>query len=126
MGVPSPVGSGSRGMYLDPRQVPMTLMQPAMDAGRPVAPPAAFTALTISCDPKSGRPRSVDLNREDGCVEVYLITDYSGVALGPDVRYYELGSRVITDPPPSGLDRVAAAVKAARGGDAPAQIQGYA
>jgi hypothetical protein len=37
----SKVFEGSRGMHLDPRQVPMTLMQPAMDAGQPVAPAAA-------------------------------------------------------------------------------------
>jgi hypothetical protein len=30
----------SRGMHLDPRQVPMTLMQPAMDAGQPATPTA--------------------------------------------------------------------------------------
>jgi hypothetical protein len=40
----SEVVEGSRGMYLDPRQVPMTLMQPAMDAGQPVAPAAPATA----------------------------------------------------------------------------------
>jgi hypothetical protein len=33
----SRVIEGSRGMYLDPRQVPMTLMQPSMDAGQPAA-----------------------------------------------------------------------------------------
>lgn len=32
---------GSRGMHLDPRQVPTTLMQPAMDAGWPAEPAAA-------------------------------------------------------------------------------------
>jgi hypothetical protein len=31
----SKVIEGSRGMHLDPRQVPTTLMQPAMDAGQP-------------------------------------------------------------------------------------------
>lgn len=35
----SKVFEGSRGMHLDPRQVPMTLMQPAMDAGQPAGPP---------------------------------------------------------------------------------------
>lgn len=32
-GIPPPVPS--RGMYLDPGQIPVTLMQPAMDAGQP-------------------------------------------------------------------------------------------
>ena len=41
----SKVFEGSRGMHLDPRQVPMSLMQPAKDAGQPAAPaaPAAHT-----------------------------------------------------------------------------------
>jgi hypothetical protein len=34
------VFEGSRGMHLDPRQVPMTLMEPAMEAGQPVTPSA--------------------------------------------------------------------------------------
>ncbi len=34
LGVPPPVPT-RRGMYMDPRQVPATLMQPAMDAGQP-------------------------------------------------------------------------------------------
>jgi hypothetical protein len=30
---------GRRGMHVDPRQIPVTLMQPAMDAGHPAEPP---------------------------------------------------------------------------------------
>jgi hypothetical protein len=44
----SKVFEGSRGMHLDPQQVPMTLMQPAKDAGQPLAPtpPTPPTAQT--------------------------------------------------------------------------------
>ena len=34
----SDVFEGSRGMYLDPLQIPMALMEPATEAGQPVAP----------------------------------------------------------------------------------------
>jgi hypothetical protein len=37
----STVFEGSRGMNLDPRQVPINLMQPAMDAGQPAEPSTA-------------------------------------------------------------------------------------
>lgn len=36
----SNVVEGSRGMYLDPDQVPMAVMQPTTDAGEPAAPAA--------------------------------------------------------------------------------------
>lgn len=44
----SKVFEGSRGMHLDPRQVPMNLMQPAMDAGWPAEPPAAAAETPAS------------------------------------------------------------------------------
>lgn len=44
----SKVFEGSRGMHLDPRQVPMNLMQPAMDAGQPADPPAVAAQTSTS------------------------------------------------------------------------------
>jgi len=58
---------------------------------------AAFTALTIEGDPQTGQPRTVILNRDDGRTEHYVITDHSGAALGPDIRHYALGSRLVSD-----------------------------
>ena len=44
----SNVFEGSRGMHLDPHQVPMNLMQPAMDAGQPAEPSAAAAQASAS------------------------------------------------------------------------------
>ena len=45
----SNVFEGSRGMHLDPRQVPMNLtQQPAMDAGQPAEPSAAGAQTSAS------------------------------------------------------------------------------
>jgi hypothetical protein len=40
--VPPPVPVGARGMRADPRQVPATLMRPAMDAGQPSFAPGGL------------------------------------------------------------------------------------
>jgi hypothetical protein len=85
-------------MRLDPQQVPTTLMQPAMDAGQPTAPSPVFTGLTIEYDRMHGHPRTVILNRDDTRTEHYTITDDSGAGLGQDVRYFELGSRIVSEP----------------------------
>lgn len=58
---PEPL-AGDRGMHLDPRQIPTTLMQPAMEAGQPPAQlpvfregvhPSACTHPRAARDPKS-------------------------------------------------------------------------
>ena len=48
---PAEVSEGSRGMYLDPRQVPVTLMQPTTDAGQPPPSVPRLLAPPVAPDP---------------------------------------------------------------------------
>ena len=73
------------------------------------------TSLTIEYDAAGARPLRAVLNRDDGGTEYYVITGYSGAGLGNDVRHYDLGNRVVSDPQMSDLDQARPAGGLTRG-----------
>lgn len=93
-------------MYLNPAQIPTSLMEPAMDAGQPAekSTPAssadrpACTDVSIGYHPVTKHLREVMLAFADGVTEVYAIADHSGAALHQN-WHIRLGARTTCDPP---------------------------
>jgi hypothetical protein len=112
-------GHGLVDMGLPP-PVPASQLPPYVPTPTP-----EVTGVTIESVPEGGRPRKVILNMSDGSVRFYQILSDTGISLG-NCRYFEVGNLIVGEPPPAGLGKVRAAVRSARGGDAPVQVQGYA
>lgn len=119
-------GPGRRaGMCFDPAQVPTELMEPSMEAGQP-GPAHARTgwecprchrvyAPWVACCGTCG-PESAEARTE--------ITEGGFEPTSQAMRRAGIKPEDVLEK--GGLDKVADAVRSARGGDAPAQVRGFA